>query len=173
MKKLLIAALAVICLSAFSASAESYTYKQGYRGNIGLGISNFQGENIFVNDFAVFETNHGYSFGNGLYVGGGIQICSYSASEDNFGMVPIYAEAKYNFLNCLISPFVDARIGANIATAKDATTGTVKGATGFMVCPMVGVDIWRFSLAFYYQVNKFKNSTGNDNILGLGLYFNW
>jgi len=172
MKKLFVIALAMVCFSAFTASADSYAYKQGYRGNVGLGISNFQGENL-INGFVVLETNHGYSFGNGLYVGGGIAVHSSTGTNANFALVPLYAECKYNFLNCLVSPFVDARLGANVATVQNTDTDVVAGKMGFMASPMIGVDIWRFSLAFYYQFNAFKNTSSKNGILGLSLYFNW
>ncbi len=173
MKKLLFVVLAIVCFSTFSANADSYSYKKGYRGNVGLGLSNFSGEKIFEEDFFVLETNHGYSFGNGLYAGAGITVFSKTGINANYGMVPIYAECKYNFLNKLVSPFVDARIGLNVATYEDTETNTVTGKTGFMASPMVGVDIWRFSLAFFYQFNSFKNSSSNRGLLGVRLYFNW
>jgi len=175
MKKLFVAALALVCLSAFTASAESYTYKKGYRGNIGLGLSNFQGQKILEDDFINIETNHGYSFGNGLYVGGGISVYTYGAvaANETYGMMPLYGEVKYNFPNFIVSPFVDARVGLN--TVVYSNGDNVSGEYGFLFSPMVGVDIWRFSLAFYYQINTFKSAVkpSADNMLGLSLFFNW
>jgi len=168
MKKVFILAIAMICLSAFSAAADSYTYNQGYRGNVGFGVVNESGENMFAG-LANLETNHGYSFGNGLYAGGGIGFYVHSDSKN--AVVPIYAEGKYNFPNFLVSPFVDARVGVT----SFVNTETKKAIGAFMVSPSVGVDIWRFSLSWFYQWNFSAklNKAGNIQCTGITLHFNW
>lgn len=165
MKKIILFTLAVVCLSSLSASADSFMYRKHYRGNAGVGVIGAAGKNMFEG-FVTFETNHGYSFGNGLYVGGGIS-CSVHADSD-IAYVPVYGEAKYNFTNTLVSPFVDARIGTNILT----NTNNEKSVMGFMASPMIGVDIWRFTLGFFYQYSPF-GSSGVAKAWGLNLYFNW
>lgn len=167
MKKVFFLALAMVCLSAFTAAAESYTYKEGYRGNVGLGVVNVAGENMFEGR-AILETNHGYSFGNGLYAGGGIGF--YGHSDSKFAFIPIYAEGKFNFPNFIVSPFVDARIGVMCVADTETKTSTA----AFMVTPMVGVDIWRFSLAWFYQFDAFSEKFGGlTKLTGLTLTFNW
>ena len=101
---------------------------RGYVGNVGVSVSG--GLGVGVDLF----TSHGYSFGNGLWVGGGTGL-SFPSPYDLF--LPLYSEAKYSFLaDRNVSPFLSARVG---------------GMTNFdechmILCPSLGVDISRFSV---------------------------
>jgi len=174
MKKLFIAFLTVACIS-ISATAQktSYSFERGYRGNVGLGyemfalIKNMDGQWLL-------ETNHGFSFGNGLYAGGGLGVMANASA--NGGIVNLYGDCKYNFLNRLVSPFVDARIGVSTV----ANTKENQQWAGLMLTPMVGVDIWRFTLgvSYMYFRPKVADSTGvsasyKADQIGIVLYFNW
>jgi len=174
MKKFLVLFVAVACLS-ISATAQktSYTFERGYRGNVGLGyemfalVKNMDGQWLL-------ETNHGFSFGNGLYAGGGLGVMANASA--NGGIADIYGECKYNFLNKLVSPFVDARIGL----ASVVNTASNKQWSGFMLTPMIGVDIWRFTLGVSYMLFRPKvaddagvSSAFKADQIGIVLYFNW
>jgi len=174
MKKSLITFLTILCFSiCASAQKTSYSYERGYRGNVGLGyeifalVENMDGQWLL-------ETNHGYSFGNGLYAGGGLGVMTNAAS--NGGIVNLYAEGKYNFLNRLASPFVDLRMGAGIV----ANIKTNQQWAGFMLAPMIGVDIWRFTIGVSYMLFRpqLADAAGvaysyKADQVGFVLYFNW
>ena len=102
--------------------------EKGYAGNAGLSVS--AGLGIGADLF----TSHGYSFGNGLWIGGGTGL-SFPSPYDLF--LPLYSEIKYSFLaDRRVSPFLSARVG---------------GMTNFDECrmilnPAVGVDIKRFTV---------------------------
>ena len=102
--------------------------EKGYAGNAGLSVS--AGLGIGADLF----TSHGYSFGNGLWIGGGTGL-SFPSPYDLF--LPLYSEIKYSFLaDRRVSPFLSARVG---------------GMTNFdecrmILCPAFGVDISRFSV---------------------------
>ena len=134
-------------------------YNRGYRGDIELSLA----------DKSVWGTtsSHGFSFGNGLYVGGGAGFGAeltknpvatagvaddvidpeYSYTpESNWNasyLVPVFADIKYSFLNTLATPFVSLKGGA----VADITN---KGIRTF-ANPAVGLDIARFSLKVGYE----------------------
>lgn len=118
-------------VSAFTGTAKGRStalVEKGYVGNVGVSVS--AGLGIGADLF----TSHGYSFGNGLWVGGGTGL-SFPSPYDLF--LPLYSEVKYSFLaDRLASPFLSARVGA---------------MTNFDECrmilnPAIGVDIKRFTV---------------------------
>ena len=115
---------------AFGASKGSGNVlaEKGYVANVGVSV--FGGFGIGADLF----TSRGYSFGNGLWVGGGTGL-SFPSPYDLF--LPLYSEVKYSFMaDRLASPFLSVRVGA---------------MTNFDECrmilnPAVGVDIKRFTV---------------------------
>ena len=134
-------------------------YNRGYRADIELSWANKSVWGI--------TSSHGFSFGNGLYVGGGAgfgakltkdQVATVSAADDvidpeytytpdsNWNasyFVPVFADIKYSFSKKLAAPFVSLKGGA----IADITN---KGIRTF-ASPAVGLDIARFSLKVGYE----------------------
>ena len=134
-------------------------YKRGYRADIELSWADKSVWGI--------TSSHGFSFGNGIYVGGGAgfgaeltknPVATASVAEDvidpeysytpesNWNesyLVPVFADIKYSFLNTLATPFVSLKGGA----VADITN---KGIRTF-ANPAVGLDIARFSLKVGYE----------------------
>lgn len=116
------------CIVISAQGKNNLLSDRGYVGNVGLSVS--AGYGVGADLF----TSHGYSFGNGLWVGGGTGL-SFPSPYDLF--LPLYSEVKYSFLaDRLASPFLSARVGA---------------MTNFDECrmilnPAVGVDIKRFTV---------------------------
>lgn len=129
-------------------------YRTGYRADIELSWDSSKCWNI--------SSSHGFSFGNGLYVGGGVgfgavltKMEQNTKSIDSNGTqhpestwdakysIPMFADVKYSFMKSFVTPFVDLRGGA-IADITDS------GASLF-INPAVGVDIARFSLKVGYE----------------------
>ena len=133
-------------------------YNRGYRADIELSWADKSVWGI--------TSSHGFSFGNGLYVGGGAgfgaeltkdPFATASVADDvdpeysytpesNWNasyLVPVFADIKYSFLNTLATPFVSLKGGA----VADITT---KGIRTF-ANPSVGLDIARFSLKVGYE----------------------
>ena len=101
---------------------------RGYVGNVGVSVS--PGLGIGADIF----TSHGYSFGNGLWIGGGTGL-SFPSPYDLF--LPIYSEAKYSFMvNRNASPFLGAKVG--MMTNFEDTLRIVN--------PVFGVDVKRFTV---------------------------
>ena len=101
---------------------------RGYVGNVGVSVSG--GLGVGVDLF----TSHGYSFGNGLWLGGGTGL-AFPSPYDLF--LPLYSEAKYSFtIDRKISPFLGAKVGV-MTNFEDSL---------MIVNPAIGVDIKRFTV---------------------------
>lgn len=129
-------------------------YRTGYRADVELSWDSSKCWSI--------SSSHGYSFGNGLYVGGGVgfgavlskieQMAIGDNSENIYQpknsweanySVPLFADVKYSFMKSFATPFIDLRGGA-IADISDS------GASLF-INPAIGVDIARFSIKVGYE----------------------
>ena len=132
-------------------------YNRGYRADIELSWANKSVWGI--------ASSHGFSFGNGLYVGGGagfgaeltkntaarvsndVIAPEYTYTPDsNWNasyFVPVFADIKYSFTKTRASPIVSLRGGA-IADI------TIMGVRTF-ASPAVGLYIARFSLKVGYE----------------------
>ena len=134
-------------------------YNRGYRADIELSWAN---KSIWG-----ITSSHGFSFGNGLYVGGGAgvgaELSKNTAAMANVAdevidpeylytpqskwnasyFVPVFADIKYSFTKTFAAPFVSMKGGA----IADITN---KGIRTF-ANPAVGLDIARFSLKVGYE----------------------
>jgi hypothetical protein len=118
-------------------------YDRGYRADIELSWAN---KSIWG-----ITSSHGFSFGNGLYVGGGAGFGAELTKKaivpesdwDASYFVPVFADIKYSFTKTFAAPFVSMKGGA----VADITN---KGIRTF-ANPAVGLDIARFSLKFGYE----------------------
>ena len=118
-------------------------YERGYRADIEL---SWAGKSVWG-----IASSHGFSFGNGLYVGGGAgfgaeltkQADTSESSWNASYFVPVFADIKYSFMKTLAAPFVSMKGGA----IADITN---KGIRTF-ANPAVGIDIARFSLKVGYE----------------------
>ena len=118
-------------------------YNRGYRADIELSWANKSVWGI--------TSSHGFSFGNGLYVGGGAGFGAElfkkaKTPESNWNasyFVPVFADIKYSFTKTQVAPFVSMKGGA----IADITN---KGIRTF-ANPAVGLELARFSLKVGYE----------------------
>ena len=118
-------------------------YDRGYRADIELSWANKSVWGI--------ASSHGFSFGNGLYVGGGAGFGAEltketDTPESNWNasyFVPVFADIKYSFMKTLATPFVSLKGGA----IADITNNGIRTFAN----PAVGLDIARFSLKVGYE----------------------
>ena len=143
-------------------------YDRGYRADIELSWSNKSVWDI--------SSSHGFSFGNGLYVGGGAGFGAELTKKTAIGariaddvdpdytpesnwnasyFVPVFADIKYSFMKTFVTPFISMKGGA----IADITN---KGIRTF-ANPAVGLDIARFSMkvGYEYQVGSWGHLDGN------------
>lgn len=110
MKKCIL--LVVLLLMGLGVSARNWRsnvyFKEGYVPNISIGGAasiakggSSQGAALTV------STSHGYSFGQGTYVGGGLEVFT-DMSGNDFAF-PLFGEVRHSFIDNVISPFVGMR----------------------------------------------------------------
>lgn len=116
------------CLMVSARDRGNLLAEKGYVGNVGVSVSAGFGIG------ADLLSSHGYSFGNGLWIGGGSGL-SFPSPYDLF--LPLYSEVKYSFCaERRVSPFLSARLGA-MTNFEDAL---------MILSPALGVDIKRFTV---------------------------
>ena len=116
------------CVVVSAQGKNNLLSDRGYVGNVGVSVS--PGLGIGADIF----TSHGYSFGNGLWLGGGTGL-SFPSPYDLF--LPIYSEAKYSFtVNRNVSPFLGAKVGM-MTNFEDSL---------LILNPAFGADIKRFTV---------------------------
>ena len=118
------------------------SYNKGYRADIELSVA-------IINQLGI-STSHGYSFGNGLYVGGGAgfvaEFLPDFKAKPNY-LTPLFADIKYSFIkNAIATPFVSFKCGA-IADISNLGLRTFAN-------PAVGIDIARFALKIQYEYQQ-------------------
>lgn len=135
-----------LCFSLLHMSAQT-GYERGYVGNIGFraGIAARGSVGYTVG----VETVHGFDFGNGAFLGGGLAI---GGSLYNNAIVDGFVETKYNLLETPVSPFIAVRGGVIIPIVAEPDLA------GF-VAPGVGIDFSGFSARLAYKmISKYDQS---------------
>ena len=153
---LLLVSMAV-CSSARGKGGNPY-YKTGYRGSIGMHLG---GINSYLGEIG-FTTIHGKTFGNGVFLGGGIGFSYPVLDWETCLTVPIFIDAKYSVLNQRVSPFVEAKIGTMFFYGSDV---------GMFLSPVLGVDIGRWSIFVSYELRQ--NYEIKDNCMLVGFSWNF
>ena len=166
MKKCCLSIVAAFFALSLSAQ-ENLPFRKGYRGNVEIQTSALVGKGSFGGMVAV-TTTHGYSFGDGAFVGIGT---GYALDLDSQWYLPVFLEAKYNFIDRNTSPFVEVRAGMlenpeRFASASVALAG--------------GADFGRISVKVGYEFAQAHQDTesgvaiqGKSNILFCGFAFNF
>ena len=150
MKKLVSFAIALIIAVMTMSAQNSSAFKQGYHGVVSA--SGHVGVNKGVpNNCIELSTSHGYNFGDGVYMGGGVGLNI--ALNGNLSSIPIFYEMKYNIIDWKISPYVSCQIGTSIL-------GLDGPNLAFLASPRVGVDYRKVSICAGYrceagEMNKF------------------
>lgn len=151
---------ATILLSAAMVSAQnSHAFEKGYRGNVSL-TGNIGVSRGFTNNAVELTTSHGYSFGDGMYMGGGIGL---NVGMSDYMAFPVYFDMKYNILDWKLSPYVDCRAGFVV-------WGDAEGLS-FMASPGIGFDYRKMSFRVGYKCDAgyaFKLHT-----ISIGVSFNF
>lgn len=101
------------------------------------------------------STTHGYSLGNGVFVGAGVGF-GYGIASDQY-LVSAFIDSKYTLFDTTVSPFVAARTGFCFGTGRNNLTGQ-------MVAIAVGIDVNRLSVKVGYQYCPIKEQVLLDGI---------
>ena len=142
-------ALALGVLSVDAQSKDYVDYERGYRADIAVSTS--------ISEQYTLSTSHGFSFGNGLYVGGGVGFTAetfLNFEDAPHYLVPLFADVKYTFLNKRVSPFVSARVGGVFNTEYMMNR--------MLINPMVGINVRHFTVGLGYELqHAFKGVIEN------------
>ena len=143
-------ALALGVLSVDAQSKDYVDYERGYRADIAVSTS--------ISEQYTLSTSHGFSFGNGLYVGGGVGFTAetfLNFEDAPHYLVPLFADVKYTFLNKRVSPFVSARVGGVFNTEYKMNR--------MLINPMVGINVRHFTVGLGYELqHAFKGVIENS-----------
>lgn len=131
---------------------KNLNHDRGYRFDIELACS--------IPTIWEFSTSHGFSFGNGFYVGGGAGFYAeflpdYKSTPTYY--IPVFADAKYNFTNTLASPFISLKAGVDFDVDNTGMNININ--------PAAGLDIDRYSINFGYDMHAgvWKSCKGKDS----------
>ena len=156
MKKILLVFVLILGCAVLSAQ-ESRMFRKGYRGNVEIGNYAVFGKDK-VGGIAQLTTTQGYSFGDGSFVGAGL-----GAGIDLNGdyYIPLFLDAKYNFINRPVSPFAAVRTGLRIGPDSEYL--------GYGVALGGGVDFGRYSirLGYEYSVSKVTEYSRYDGYVNV------
>ena len=155
-KVLIIAAIMIALGNQLNAQSKNdvknLNYDRGYTFDVELSCS--------LPTLWEFSTSHGYSFGNGLYVGGGAgfyaeYVPDYKATPTLY--TPAFADVKYNITNTLVSPFISLRGGVDFDVCRTGMNINLN--------PAVGLDISRFFINFGYDTHLgvWRHSKGTNS----------
>ena len=150
MKKFFTTLALVLGVLSVDAQTKDYVdYERGYRADIAVSTS--------ISEQYTLSTSHGFSFGNGLYVGGGVGFTAetfLNFEDAPHYLVPLFADVKYTFLNKRVSPFVSARVGGVFNTEYKMNR--------MLINPMVGINVRHFTVGLGYELqHAFKGVIEN------------
>ncbi len=164
MKKLLLSILCVICV-ALQAIAQTPIK---YQGEVDLGYS--LGVGTFATGRINVHTIQGVKVGNYFSAGVGVGADLYHEGGMDV-MIPIYLNLKgYLPTKSKVTPYASFDIGAGIGASE-----YVKGVSGMLITPAIGVKFGMFKFQLGYNVQKVSESGVSVNLnaiqLKLGVIF--
>lgn len=136
-------------LVALATTSFAQNQIKGYLGNVSLGGT--VGIDTDFGSRATFQTTHGYSFGNGAFVGIGTGVTI------DLGMnfsVPLYAKWTYSFLDGIVSPYVGSSVGVSL---NDQVS------TSLYITPELGIYIGRYYFYAQYSYYNYLDSVTEDS----------
>ena len=172
----------VFSLLSLSLGAQSnHSFKKGYHGFVEVGAAavNGQIQKGFVKsateryledqmqpgEMIRLSTVHGYSWGNGVFLGGGVGY-SFELLE-SAQYASFFADAKYNFKDASASPFLEGRMGYHFCT-----NAYRYDTQGMFVSVAGGVDFGCFSARLGYEYSPIKQNYRTDTA-GLQRCYHW
>lgn len=160
MKKTIIVLTAMLVMTGIVSAQDAETanrmFRRGYRADIQLEANTYQQSFI--------STSHGYSFGNGFYIGGGAAFgveFQPDFEADPFYLSSLFVDGKYTLTQWRVAPFVALRTGS-VITIEDNPAGR------FFINPAVGVDWGHISLRVGYEYQTTAKSVAT---FGIGFNF--
>ncbi len=151
-KVILLLVLLLGCGISLSAQANR-SFQKGYQGSVEVGNYAVFGKDKY-GGMVQLTTTHGFRMGNGVYLaaGGGV---AYDYRTNDY-IIPLFLDAKYNFIDASASPFVDLRTGIRF-------NGSVNQALGSFISFACGIDSGRFSVKIGYEYGVTRQHVAQYN----------
>ncbi len=164
MKKNFLILIALFALSNMAKAQDAETanrmFRRGYRADIQLEANTYQQSFI--------STSHGYSFGNGLFIGAGAGFGVEFVPDFNADaayLSKVFADVRYCPWDFKAAPFVGLRVGTIIGVHETPHAG-------FMLNPAIGLDWGRVTLKVGYMFQTREDSR-KVNCVDFGVAFNF
>ena len=137
------------------------SYRQGF---------SFEVESGYADNGGYFDISSGCNIIHGLYVGlgTGYERHNFNAIKNTLHtMVPAYIQARYSFLDKIVSPFIELKAGIKSDFSYDAT--------GHFFRPAIGVEYRHFGLKVGYdwaQINyRAEDISISDDMCTIGVFY--
>ena len=142
---------AIISITSFAQDVNHPTH--GYRGfaEPGLGVGTDEADWSYTSFSAT--TIHGYQIIPQVFIGGGLGIHEYITTDtgeydgndynDVVSVIPLFFDARFDFIPARVSPFVDMRLGYTLGDLE-----------GLYLSPSVGVRLNKVSLSAAYLLAR-------------------
>lgn len=133
---LMVSVISENCLYAGDDKKGNALDQKGYVGSVGGLVNSGAASPIGIG----ITTSHGYSFGNGLWMGGGISLeCRFDQNPS----IPVFADVKYALDCSKVDPFVSCKIGLCVWQLGSQVVGYCS--------PSFGIDYDRWSFFISYE----------------------
>jgi len=145
MRKLIfICALLLLCASMASAQ-NNRAFKKGYEGNVEYSTFAVFGKGKLGSQIQL-STTHGYRTGWGIFLGAGAGLDYDFYLSDT--ALTAFLDAKYNFVDATVSPFVETRSGVRCYDNSHSDVAQP------FISIAGGIDTGRFSVKLGYDYSN-------------------
>ena len=146
--------LSLVCLSAFGQDYVNPSYRQGF---------SFEVESGYADNGGYFDISSGCNIIHGLYVGLGGGYERHDFDGKLHTMVPAFIQARYSFLDKVVSPFFDFKVGV--------LTDFSDQAVGHFFRPAIGVEYRHLGVKVGYDWAQIENSGFSDDMCTIGVFY--
>ena len=127
----------IISMSVFAQNHVNPSYRQGF---------SFEVESGYADNGGYFDISSGCNVIHGLYT-----------------MVPAFIQARYSFLDKVVSPFFDFKVGV--------LTDFSDQAVGHFFRPAIGVEYRHLGVKVGYDWAQIENSGFSDDMCTIGVFY--
>jgi hypothetical protein len=137
--------------------------RSGYIGIVETGYSfGFGGEGVNSNSIS-FDIINGYRFNPYFSLGAGAGL-HYYQNEKTY-LIPLFADARVNFINNRISPYLSLGLGCSFYTSNFDVAGIFFNPTAGIKLKMRGISLL-FGIGYKLQEVELRDPAGNGYLGG-------
>ncbi len=148
MRKLTLICALLLCCAFAGFAQNNRAFKKGYQGDVEISNYAVFGKGKYGGMILV-TTTHGYRMGNGMFLGAGLGA-GYDLASGSGPVIPLFLDAKYNFLDTAVSPFASVRTGIRFCGSARLEMFQP------FIAVAAGVDAGRFSVKLGYDYGNIR-----------------